>query len=188
VSGVGIGRSSWVATARGRLGFTFDQFMVYGTAGFAFQDGGGNRTTTTTITREDFRPDVAVFDPGTDAVNLIPGERRVTTNQYTARGRGRDSVGTAYGLGVEWAAMSNISIGLEWVRADFRDSEIAFVDPILTAANDRRATRVPVQTDGAGNLVVRTPAQAGAAPEGVVRRAKIDDDVDMFKLKLNVRF
>jgi opacity protein-like surface antigen len=185
VQGSGRHRSEWVSTLRGRLGFAFDRFMIYGTAGFAFQDSGGTRTSTT-LDRTDCRPDVIGVDAGAiGGERLIPGGCVTTRNQYETRARGRDTVGAAYGLGVEWAALNNISIGLEWVRADFRDSEIAFVDPVLTAAGDRRATRTPVQTDAAGNPVIRA---AGGAPEAVVRRAKVDDDVDMFKLKVNVRF
>lgn len=38
VTGTASNKMDWIATARARLGFAFDRFMLYGTGGFAFAD------------------------------------------------------------------------------------------------------------------------------------------------------
>jgi outer membrane immunogenic protein len=181
-------RSEWLTTVRGRLGFAMDRVLIYGTGGVAFQDTGGT-TATTTLSRQDCRAPVRLISDQT----LVPGQCVTTQNEYQVRSGRRNDVGWAAGAGFEWAVFGNVSLGFEYLHADFGRYDTAFVDPVLTAANDRRATRVPVDNTTIATLrnpVVRAadaPA-VGAPPEGVVRRVRMDDSVDLFKLKLNVRF
>lgn len=182
----GDARSEWLTTVRGRLGFAMDRVLIYGTGGVAFQDA-GRTTATTTLARQDCRAPVRLISDQT----LVPGQCVTTQNEYQVRSARRNDVGWALGAGVEWAVFGNVSLGFEYLHADFGRYDTAFVDPVLTAANDRRATRVPLNdatVDTLRNPVVRDAANVGAAPEGVVRRVRMDDSVDLFRLKLNVRF
>ncbi|MDP2357761.1 MAG: hypothetical protein Q8M31_17085 [Beijerinckiaceae bacterium] len=174
-------QSKWLSTARVRAGFAFDRFMVYGTGGLAFQSA-GRSTSTTNLTRTDCRPD-AVFENALGGPTIIQGGCAATANTYSASRRS-DSVGWAAGLGFEWAVFNNMSLGFEWVHADFGKSRTDFIDPVLTAAGDTRGTRTPVNRAG----VVLAANDVGAAPAGVIRSVSHRDSHDLFRVKLNYRF
>lgn len=174
------GRSAWLSTLRGRAGFALDRFMVYGTGGLALQ-AAGRTTSSSSLTRTDCRPDMN-FDTltPTSSVN-IPGACVSTTNSYVVHSPGRKQVGWAAGLGFEWAMLNNVSLGVEYLRVNFGEQRIDFVDPVLTAAADTRAARVRVR---AGT----DEAPAGPAPTGVIRSAWSKDSHDLVRMKLNYRF
>ena len=178
----GNGHSDWLATVRGRLGFAFDRLLVYGTGGVAFQDGGGT-TTTTTLNRVDCRPDVIA-----GATGRVPGACATTSTTYGSVSGRRNDVGWAAGVGIEYAAFSNVSLGIEYLHADFGDYTVAFVDPVLTAAADRRISAVPVNNTSFATLRNPTTRNPGAAPAPVVTRVRSDDSVDLVRFKVNVRF
>jgi opacity protein-like surface antigen len=206
----GGGRDNWLSTLRGRLGFTpWERFLVYATGGVAFQDT-GNITTRTTLNRTDCRPTVReefrdiAPPPAPIAISVqqvplavtTPGACVTTTDTYgTLSSRGPNQVGWAAGIGAEWAFLDNWSLGVEYLHADFGSYDIAFVDPVLTAAQDRRIAREPA--GGSGGLAVASlngdgrtaPAgPAGPAPTPVTNQVRIKDSIDMVRVKLNMRF
>ncbi|MDP2358266.1 MAG: hypothetical protein Q8M31_19695 [Beijerinckiaceae bacterium] len=77
-----------------------------------------------------------------------------------------------------------MSLGFEWVHADFGKSRTDFIDPVLTPAGDTRGTRTPVNRAG----VVLAANDVGAAPAGVIRSVSHRDSHDLFRVKLNYRF
>jgi hypothetical protein len=119
-----------------------------------------------------------------------------TTDTYgTIVSRGRNQVGWAAGVGAEWAFLDNWSLGVEYLHADFGSYDIAFVDPVLTAAGDRRQNRLlPVSTDGADSWKKSKGSQDNvdigpqAAPNASQSRIRIKDSIDMVRVKLNLRF
>ena len=82
----------WLATLRGRLGWAFDRFLVYGTGGVAFGgvDGAGDIT-------------VTIVNTGT--LSLAASDRRT-------------HVGWAAGAGVEGIITPNITAKVEYLYAD----------------------------------------------------------------------
>jgi opacity protein-like surface antigen len=176
------GQSDWLATVRGRLGFAFDRLLIYGTGGVAFQDA-GRTTTTTTLNRVDCRPDVIAGGSG-----RVAGVCVTTPTTYGSTTGRRNDVGWAAGIGVEYAALPNVSIGVEYLHADFGDYAVAFVDPVLTAAADRRISAVPVNNTSFATLSNPTTRDPGTAPPPVITRVRINDAVDLLRLKVNVRF
>ena len=175
-------QSDWVATARGRLGFAFDRVLIYGTGGVAFQDA-ARTTATTTLNRVDCRPDVI---PG--AAGRVVGACVTTPTTYGPVTGRRNDIGWAAGVGLEYAALSNISIGVEYLHADFGSYNVAFIDPILTAAADRRISAVPVNNTSFATLTNPTTRDPGSAPAPVVTRVSVKDAIDLMRLKVNVRF
>lgn len=173
--------SKWLSTLRGRAGFAFDRFMVYGTGGLAFQSA-GRSTSTTTLNRTDCRPRLNFIDSETEAVvETLAAACVTTTNTYSTASGGRNQVGWSAGLGFEWAMTNNLSLGVEYLHVNFGDYNTSFIDPVLTAAADTRRTRVLVRREGG-------ITDAGPAPAPVVRAISSSDSHDMIKLKLNYRF
>jgi opacity protein-like surface antigen len=223
----------WLSTLRGRLGFAvWDRFMIYGTGGVALQSG-GSLTAVTTLTRTDSAPAEIVTNPalvggGATAAGVNARARAVAggapyfigngaqfasmTNEYVGGTTRRSEVGWAAGVGFEWAVTNNVSVGLEYVHADFGSYRVQVVDPIATAAGDARrfafplaatapaasavlqqlaATTEPIACCGSGlprAFAIQNRGIAGPAPAPVVRSISFKDAVDTVRVKLNVRF
>jgi outer membrane immunogenic protein len=136
------GKSRWVSTVRGRLGFAWDRFLVYGTGGVAFQQASSTRTQTTVFETD---------GPGTFTFETLSSNR--------------NQVGWAAGFGVEWAFLNNMSLGLEYLHIDFGAYDVRYIDPV------------------GGLIGIET--RFGGSGERTVR---VDDKIDLARLKLNVRF
>lgn len=124
-------RSAWLSTLRGRAGFAFDRFMVYGTGGLAFQSA-STRTSSTQLNRTDCRPD-AVFQNFLAPATVVQGACVTTSNTYDVASSKSRSVGWAAGGGFEWALTNSMSLGFEYLHADFGRTRVSIVDPVLTA-------------------------------------------------------
>jgi outer membrane immunogenic protein len=174
------GRSQWMSTLRGRAGFAFDRFMVYGTGGLAFQ-AAGRSSSSTMLNRTDCRPEMNFIDARGAVVDTVAAQCVTTTNSYSVSSTGRNKVGWAAGLGFEWALMNNVSLGVEYLHVNFGENRTDYIDPVATAAGDTRRTRVLVRREGG----VVGP---DAAPAGVIRSAWSKDSHDLVRVKLNYRF
>lgn len=83
--------TSWMATLRGRLGFTTGNTLVYATGGVAFADIG-----------------VRAFD----------NESSVSVGLMDVSGGGTET-GWVAGAGLEWRLPSNLTLSLEYLHAEF---------------------------------------------------------------------
>lgn len=89
-------QTKWLATVRGRLGWTFDRFMVYGTGGAAFGD---------VRTNVNFNC-------------LISGCAASSLSLATSGSGGETRTGWVAGAGIEWAFTSNWTVRTEYLHAD----------------------------------------------------------------------
>jgi outer membrane immunogenic protein len=93
-------RSNWLATIRGRVGYTWDKFMLYGTGGAAF-------------TRTNYS---ATSVP---SANVLPQLNPVNANFSSSK------VGFAVGAGAEWMATRNWVVRAEYLYYRFDGSSTA---------------------------------------------------------------
>jgi outer membrane immunogenic protein len=100
------GKGGWLATIRGRVGVTFDRFLVYATGGAAFTDAGVN---------------IGNFFPSPQF-----GARDASTSMNTR-------TGWAAGGGVEYAILQNWSIKVEYLRLQFDNSSPTAFSPGMLA-------------------------------------------------------
>ena len=106
----GDGGSEVLSTIRGRFGVAWDRWLVYGTGGAAFR--GSNHVAA-------FVNDAA----GTTVASFTCGEGFTCKNANT--------VGWAAGVGGQYAITNNVSLGVEYLHAEFDSRDR--VDPILSA-------------------------------------------------------
>ncbi len=98
-----------LATIRGRLGWTFDRFMVYGTGGVAFAD---IKTTLNTNCLQE-----GCADSG--------GQNFTSASYSTVR------TGWVAGAGVEWMLATNWMVRAEYLHADLgKVSNVLMLDPV----------------------------------------------------------
>jgi outer membrane immunogenic protein len=98
-----------LATIRGKLGWTFDRFMVYGTGGVAFAD---IQTTLNTN---------CLQDGCADSV----GQNATSADYSTVR------TGWVAGAGVEWMLARNWMVRAEYLHADMgKVSNVLMLDPV----------------------------------------------------------
>jgi len=97
---------NWVASVRGRLGYTFDNFMVYFTGGGAWADLEGNAT-------------LAVAGVGTQTASASA-----------------DASGWVLGGGFEWMFAPNWTFGVEYLHYDFDEISGTVTGPGGTASFD----------------------------------------------------
>jgi outer membrane immunogenic protein len=135
----------WTASARGRLGVTFDRVLVYATGGAAFI--GGDITSGFVLTN----PVPAIFFPN-------PGFSGITA--ASAR---FNAVGWTVGGGIEWAFADNWSIAGEYRYSDFgrQSFTVATSDPSGQLGLTRSIASVRLTTDQA---TLRLNYRFGAAP------------------------
>jgi outer membrane immunogenic protein len=102
----------WFATARIRVGYAFDRFMIYGTGGVAFKDdrnrngnfGGGGFSAVP----------AAFFVPG-----AVAGPGLLAGPGFVTNGNSNNNVGWAAGVGGEWAFTNNLSAKIEYLHLGF---------------------------------------------------------------------
>jgi outer membrane immunogenic protein len=114
-------RTDFIATATGRLGYTFGrlgQGMVYAKGGAAWAH------------------DTYQFN---GQVSCSPVPCLVTPFNYSAS---ETRVGWTVGTGVEWAMWENWSVKLEYDYLDFGSRAVAFNDPVLSAATINISQRI----------------------------------------------
>jgi outer membrane immunogenic protein len=103
-------RNTWLATLRGRLGYTWDKLMIYGTGGAAF-----------TQTNYDINLNAGAAIPS----NL--GNNGVSSGVVSFR---NDKVGFAVGAGAEWMVATNWIVRAEYMYHRFEGATGTF--PILS--------------------------------------------------------
>lgn len=119
----------WQASLRGRVGYAWDRFMVYGTGGIAF----------TSLRTESSFTYATTLGPALTPLGLAPPQN------FSAPGQGsrEEFVGVTFGGGVEYALTNNVSIGGEYRFTDFGKRNLALgvqpaAGPLLDAT--------PIQT------------------------------------------
>jgi outer membrane immunogenic protein len=128
-NGVASSRTDFIATATGRIGYTFDrlgQGMVYAKGGAAwardkYQFSGQISTNACgAVQIEPFPPQCVFTNPTiVTPFNFATSETRI---------------GWTIGAGVEWAVWENWSVKLEYDYLDFGSRTVTFIDPVLGAA------------------------------------------------------
>ncbi len=110
VSGGDQDDASWFGTLRGRVGIAFDRFLIYGTGGFAFSNGGDEHA---------FRV------VGRNARGTVVVDTGFTND-------GNTNVGYTVGVGAEVALMPSISVKLEYLFVTFDPANV--IDPVASIA------------------------------------------------------
>lgn len=106
---------NYFGTVRGRLGYAFDRFLVYGTGGFAYGDVGGY---------------------GAYAYPLT------TASPYYSGGRSETNGGWTLGGGVEYAFTHNLTAKVEGLYVSLNNggrNAYAVTTPVVYGANQNRA-------------------------------------------------
>jgi outer membrane immunogenic protein len=107
------GNGDWFATARLRVGYAFDRFMIYATGGAAFRDNGNNNNNVFGGTGFSAVP-AAFFVPG-----AVAGPGLLTGPGFVTNGNSNNNVGWAAGVGGEWAFTNNLSAKIEYLHLGF---------------------------------------------------------------------
>jgi outer membrane immunogenic protein len=136
-SGNASSRTDFIATATGRLGYTFGRLgegMVYAKGGAAwahdkYQFNGQVSTTACGLVQSVSLPPQCVFTNPTI----------VTPFNFSAS---ETRIGWTVGAGVEWAFWDNWSVKLEYDFLDFGSRTVTFNDPLLGAANISVSQRI----------------------------------------------
>jgi outer membrane immunogenic protein len=104
-------RLDWFSTIRGRVGFAFDRWLIYGTGGVVFGD---------------FRSATNVsFTP-------VAGTLPVFDTSVHAGGASRTRAEAVYGGGVEYAFTNNWTVKVEYLH--FELSRLTYVSPLVASA------------------------------------------------------
>ncbi len=131
IDGADHGQLDYLGTVRGRLGYAFDRFLVYGTGGFAY---------------EGVKDSLGVFAAGT---SFAPAA-------LLASGRvDRTGTGFAYGGGVEYALptdnvlnifhSSAVTVRAEYLHYDLGSAAVALVTPTGIATGN--STQISTEGD-----------------------------------------
>jgi len=118
-NGTASSRTDFIATATGRLGYSFGRLgegMVYAKGGAAWANN-----------RYQFNGQVLISPSFVTPFNFGASETRV---------------GWTVGAGVEWAVWENWSVKLEYDYLDFGSRTVTFNDPMLGAANISVSQRI----------------------------------------------
>jgi outer membrane immunogenic protein len=132
-TGFASSRTDFIATATGRLGYTFGRLgegMVYAKGGAAWA-------------RDKYQFNGQV---STTACGLVQNAQCVFTNPTIVTpfnfSASETRIGWTVGAGVEWAFWDNWSVKLEYDFLDFGSSTVTFNDPLLGAANISVSQRI----------------------------------------------
>jgi outer membrane immunogenic protein len=134
-NGTATSRTDFIATATGRLGYTFGRLgegMVYAKGGAAWAND-----------RYQFNGQVLTSACG--VVAIVPSPQCVVGNSFVTPfnfGASETRVGWTVGAGVEWAWWENWSVKLEYDYLDFGSRTVTFNDPLLGAANISVSQRI----------------------------------------------
>ena len=127
-NGTASSRTDFIATATGRLGYTFGRLgegMVYAKGGAAWA-------------RDRYQFNGQVLTSACGVVTIVPSPQCVVGNSFVTPfnfGASETRVGWTVGAGVEWAVWENWSVKLEYDYLDFGSRTVTFNDPLLGAAN-----------------------------------------------------
>jgi outer membrane immunogenic protein len=137
--GSGGGNSGgYIGTARGRLGYAWDRFLVYGTGGLAYGDvGRRNNNGGFAVTAPGFaNPFTGVVSPGTQ------------TTPFGGNGGNSTNVGWTIGGGLEYAVWQNWSVKAEYLYYNLgnhkNNNNFVFVGNNRNSNNDGSIVRVGV--------------------------------------------
>ena len=120
-------RTDFIATATGRLGYTFGRLgegMVYAKGGAAWA-------------HDKYQFNGQVLTSACGVVAIVPGPQCVLGISFVTPfnfGASETRVGWTVGAGVEWAFWDNWSVKLEYDYLDFGSRTVTFNDPLLGAA------------------------------------------------------
>ncbi|WAC26933.1 TonB-dependent receptor domain-containing protein [Ancylobacter sp. SL191] len=162
----------WLATLRGRLGYAFDDLMVYGTGGVAFLRENEQRsqyiaTTATAALPAGNRTDLAFTD--TDV---------------------QTRTGFALGAGAEYAINSRWSVKAEYLYTGFGSTDFLF-GKARAGVTKSYSTRVQTGCRIVGNRCVATYANVvtpGTSDTVNGRTASNEAELQLFRIGLNYRF
>jgi opacity protein-like surface antigen len=119
-TGFGRGRSDWLATARGRLGYAFDRLLIYGTAGVAFT---GRRNKDDCFGCTGFGSGIvggaSLFGTGFFVPGADPTGAGVAATTPIFDDRHSNDVGPVVGGGVEYAITDNLTAKIEGLYVNF---------------------------------------------------------------------
>lgn len=150
----------WLATLRGRLGYAFDRFQVYGTGGIAFLEETETRTQ---------------YEANTSGSDTDP-----TFNESASTTRR----GWTVGAGLEYALTNNWSLKGEYSYLNFGSEDFLFPNAKAGAAGTTQQTCVRYYSDGTCRTYSTTTTPA--ATNG--RNASNDLELHTLKLGVNYRF
>lgn len=105
--------TKWLATVRGRLGYTFDRFMVYGTGGVAFGE-----------VKTNVGFNCLVAGCGSSGFNIA-----------TSGSANDTRTGWVAGAGIEWAFASNWMVRAEYLHVDLGTATGTVFLPTAACAN-----------------------------------------------------
>jgi len=134
-NGTASSRTDFIATATGRLGYTFGRLgegMVYAKGGAAWA-------------RDRYQFNGQVLTSPCGVVAIVPFPQCVLVNSFVTPfnfGVSETRVGWTVGAGVEWAVWENWSVKLEYDYLDFGSRTVTFNDPQLGAANISVSQRI----------------------------------------------
>ncbi|TDR88893.1 TonB-dependent receptor domain-containing protein [Enterovirga rhinocerotis] len=162
----------WMTTLRGRVGYSFGRFMVYGTGGAAFLQASGRR--------QQYRATQLTASPTSTAYSFTDTDTKT-------------DLGWTAGAGFEYAITSNWSLRGEYAYAGFDNGALSFdqarggvKQPITTWTSCRRGSPNPPCPAGyTGTLVNTVP---GSVNEVSGREASTNIGLHMLKVGLNYRF
>ena len=134
-NGTASSRTDFIATATGRLGYTFGRLgegMVYAKGGAAWA-------------RDRYQFNGQVLTSACGVVAIVTSPQCVVGNSFVTPfnfGASETRVGWTVGAGVEWAWWENWSVKLEYDYLDFGSRTVTFNDPLLGAANISVSQRI----------------------------------------------
>jgi len=161
----------WAATLRGRIGYSFGRFMVYGTGGLALSQQSGTRTQ-----YRSNRLTTAAPDP-------------TSTEHYFSETDSATSLGWTVGAGVEYALANNWTLKGEYSYADYGSANLRFGEAREGIERGYQRAIVgeePLWPGGPPLPVYGTLPGPAETAEG--RKASNDAGVHTIKLGLNYRF
>jgi opacity protein-like surface antigen len=101
----------WFGTMRGRIGLSFDRFLIFGTGGLAY---GGTEASAS----------IANLGGGTTVFNGNNGALTCVGGACLAGSETKTSFGWAAGFGFEWALWNNTRLKAEYIHLDLGDQTI----------------------------------------------------------------
>src|SRR5215471_5080987 len=134
-TGFASSRTDFIATATGRLGYTFGRLgegMVYAKGGAAWA-------------HDKYQFNGQVLTSACVAVTIGPFPQCLLGNSFVTPfnfGASETRVGWTVGAGVEWAVWENWSVKLEYDYLDFGSRTVTFNDPLLGPANISVSERI----------------------------------------------
>ncbi|QUS39824.1 TonB-dependent receptor [Tardiphaga alba] len=160
-------RLDWLATLRGRLGYSFGRLMVYGTGGAAFLQQSGSRS------------QYAAVQPTATPTN---------TDQFFTEADTSTNIGWTAGGGFEFTLHNNWSLKGEYTYAGFSDAGLAYEQAREGATQQYAGARVCVEYFRTICVRYATPIIPGSVDSVQGRDVSNNIGLHMAKVGLNYRF